>query len=329
MVRSDPHQRAQLILAGAVLLAAIILGLGLLLNSVLFTGATGESSASSTLEETDLVDFDVQLSVRELVVRLNHGERNVSAGELEAAVERSVENYSNALGEARARSGSVVVEVEYDNTSSSIGRRIVQDHDANLTDKDDMTPWTPVPSSADARVGWFTLNADLGNTSADPAIIEAVNDTSDSVTIDINRSRGNVSEIVVTSERFFAANGSTTTTTARCEGRLDRVLLDLYAGTAFTDDCEFTGIGALERPNRIHIDQGDRLTGKYAIVVNRSTGRVPADYENCDTAGGLSPDDAEPCVAPAVWTANVNTTVHGDGLSYENTYNLTIYPDDR
>lgn len=329
MVSDQTRSRGQLILIGALMLATVIFGLSMLLNSMLFTGATGDTGASAAVEETNFVDYDVELGARELVVRLNHAGRNRTATELGDALDNQMRNYSRALGEARARSGSVAVSVDYNNSTSSFGQRIVQDHNAPLTDAGSGGDWYPVPStSPPTRVGWFSLSVDVKNTSSGFGI-RASNDTGDWVKIDIDE---NGSKIDVTHDASFTTGSGVE---EHCSAERGRVLLDVYAGRSFTDKCTFTGIGRLDSPSTVEFQNPDELEGKYAIVVNRTNSQVgsgPGDeYPRCvdATGDGRPPSDAEPCITPAIWTATITTDVVGDSVNYENTYNLTVYTNER
>lgn len=322
--------RAQLILIGAVMVATLVFGVSLLLNSLLFTGASGASSATAELSKADTTALEVQRGVRSLVVRLNHRRRNATAAGLGQALEENLTRYSRLLGETAAASGSVLVRVEYDNGSSATGIRIVQSRDDDF--RRGVAPaaapdWTPVPGPGAApptpptAVGWFTVNVNVENTSTDPFAVVADNG-SRSLRIELRRSNANVS---VTTD---PPSGGPTT----CESVQGRVLLDLYSGRGYAADCEFAGVGTLSGPTSLSFVDGDRIEGRYAIAANRTNPRVGAGgiYPWCvDPTTGSSPPprDANPCVSPVVWSANVTTTVSGEGLRYENSYNLTVYTD--
>jgi hypothetical protein len=332
MVTPGNRSRGQLILIGALMLATVILGLSVLLNSILFTGAAGDTGAAAALEETGHVDYDVERGARQLVVRINHDERNRSAAEIGDAVDTNVGNFSQALAEARARSSSVAVSVDYDNSSSTFGRRIVQDHLAGMTDGSGSPTWEPVPDTTPpTRVGWFSLNVDVANVSANPFTVTAENESGHEVRIRLQQTASG-SELRVRSDATYP--GAPAPVDVTCDPERGRVLLDLYSGRVFTSDCTFTGIGSLDRPSSITFERGNRLRGKYAIVVNRSNPDVGTSgtYYRCRdpvTGNGRPPSQADPCVAPAVWAANITTAVEGPTLSYQDTYNLTVYTNNR
>jgi len=316
MVGERTRGRGQLILVGALLLATVIFGLSLLLNSMLFTGATGDTGAGAAVEETNHLDFDVELSARELLVRLNHGDRNRTATELGDVAENQVSNFSRALAESKARSSSMAVNVTYNNDSSSFGRRILQTENADISDDDGDLDWTPV--DGDARVGWFSLNVNGSATdSGDGISIVARNGTSGKdVTLDLTM---NDTGIEVDSKPSWGAKVSDF-----CGAERSQILLDLYAGSGFTDNCEFPGIGTLDRPTTIEVDADGEFYGKYAIVTNSSTSTIEAHTDPCGP--GIP---ADPCAAPAIWEATVTTIAQGDSVQFATTDNVTVYTNER
>lgn len=330
MVRSA--SRAQLILVGALLVATVILGLSFLLNSLLFTSASGTGETGAAMAETEQLAFELQRGVRSLAVRVNHAKRNVTAGEVATAIESNVTHLGRLYGEAQAAAGAVAISVSYDNASSIRGYRIVQAHDDDFREGDDSPgDWWPVPgpwtphSQPPVTVGWVTANVDVQDTNATGSIftVEARNDTAHRVELQLQRDGGNLSVDADTSW------GSSTSTVCRSTG--GRVLVDLFDGNAFNGDCAFPGVGALDGPVSIRFENTDRIEGRYAIVTNRSTVHVgTSTYLKCvDSAGdGRPPAAADPCAAPVIWSANVTTSVRTDRVSYHNAFNLSVYPRD-
>lgn len=326
------RDRAQLILIGALLVATVIFGLSLLLNSLLFASAGGPGSASTAVGQTETVEFEVQRSVRSLAIRVNHESRNVTADQVATALEDNLTKFSRLYAEAKAASGSTAVTVTYDNTTSTVGFRIVQAHDGDFADHTlGSNDWTPVPGpaafpSTPTTVGWFTANVDVGNTSSGVPFVAEARNGSHEVSLSLSQNGSNLS---VESE-FRPPTGSPTSTTVRCGAADGRALVDLYEGNAFTGDCEFTGVGNLTGPTSIRFENVDRIVGKYSIVMNRTNSQVGTEYLTC--MDGTTPRpaaDADPCVAPVIWSANVTTTVQNDRLRYSNAYNLTVYPGGR
>lgn len=316
--RSD---RAQLILIGALLLATIVFGLSFLLNSLLFNSAGASSPASVSVTEAEGTDFETQRSLRSLAVRVNHESRNVTAADLNATFAGNVTRFGRLLAESKATAGSTAVSVDFHNDSSRWGYRIVQAHDDDFREGTDVTStWSPVPDSPDAAVRWFTVNVnatspDIADIQANAFTIDARNDTAALDLAIWKKDQNNVS---------ISVDGNPPIT---CSGTDGRVLLDLYRGQAHTDDCEFTGVRSLGDPVSLEFEEPEHMVGRYSIVVNQTKSSHYGDeYLTCTNGGtGRPPNNADPCVAPVLWTANLTTTVHSDRLAYENTYNLSVY----
>lgn len=313
--------RAQLILIGALLLATVIFGLSLLLNSLLFSGAASSGGANAAIGQTQTLEFEVQQSVRSVGLRVNHARRNVTAGQLGPAFAANVSAFSRLYDESKAAAGSATVTVRYDNASSTLGYRIVQTHDAHFTDQTADPSWTLVPDSSQTAVGWFTANVAIGNTSTGQPFVVTAENASAELTLQLTADGGNLS---VESELDGPAGLATSDVT--CGATSGRALVDLYDGSAYTGDCEFDGLGALEGPIGVEFDHADRVEGRYSLVLNRSNGNFGTEYLTCVDGGtGRPPGDADPCYAPVIWSANLTTVVQTDRVSYENAYNLTIY----
>jgi hypothetical protein len=318
--------RAQLILAAAVVIAAVIVGLTLLVNSILFTETLGSEGVNSRLETAKSADFEVRKGVRSSILRVNHAGRNVTEPEARERVRRNVTVYSRLLAEANAVSRPFGSNVSFHDADTELGLRIVQDQDANMS-KGDAEIWQPL--TPDRRLGWFTMNVNLANTSQDPFTVEATNTSGGSLTLRFNRS-GNGTLFVNESAPFLAGVRS-----AECDPSSGRVLLDVYAGTSFTGDCAFNGTDVLSGPDNtdlydLRFVDGDNLNGKFGLVMNGSwTSPPPGVVAHAPVCDGNGPDQADPCRMTIVWSANVTTTVVAEGLTYDNQYNISAYARNR
>lgn len=324
------RDRAQLILIGAILVAAVIFGLSLVLNSILFAGSAGAGEVGTAITQTENVEFEIQRSVRSLAVRVNHAGRNRTADEVAADLEANVTDFARLYAESKTAAGSAIVSVAYQNTTSTVGYRIVQDHDDDFTDNDSpgLTDWYPVPHSGvcssceDTAIGWFTANVKVGNTSqggvGNPAFSVLADNGSEHVRLTLTRDGGNLSVDPSTS-----LPGSPPEVT--CGASSGRALLDLKSGSAYTGTCEFTGIGALSGTTSVRFEDPEAVEGKYSIVVNETYDRLGPSSDTYRPCPGRGPDEADPCVTPVIWSANLTTTVQNDRVTYSNDYNVSVY----
>lgn len=309
MVNRD---RAQLILVGSLAIALVIVGLTVLVNTVLFTESVGSGSLDDRIQEAQKFDSEAIDGVRSLAFRVTHSSRNMTESELQGNVAENVTLFSRAIGQSYATTRPVATAVHYSN-ASEIGNRTVQDHDAQITNNGGDPNWSPFASGR--TVGWFSLNVDVRDTAEEPFFVNATNHSSGRwINVSISRlTNGNLSVVSNVSD---APN-----TVRECQPARGRVLLEMYTGGSLTSEtgtCSFPGTNTLNPPYELTFRNGKNLVGKYSIVTKETLSGLP-------TCEGTSPSDAEPCVAPAVWTANISTAFEGEGISYSNNYNVSIY----
>jgi len=325
MVTERTRNRAQMILLGAIALAVLIVGVSIVVNSLTTTRTAAPSQASPQIDEAREFGFESRKGTRSLVVRVNHRYRNVTATELGAQIDENVTRYSQLLAESYASSHSEYVSIAYHNDSSAFGERLVQTGNDNLTHTDNPTAlvpsgigtWSPTPR----QLGWFVLNVDVENTSSDRAQIVVENRSGDSVEYQIDRTSGG--NLSVSSE--VTVGGTVTgSTSVDCDPTRGRVLLNLVDGISYTADCQFNGTQAIEGPYTVEVENGDNLVGKYELVYNDSVSTNPSNYVDPDECE-VSVDSDEPCVAPAIWVANVTASLDSSELNFTNDYNVSIY----
>jgi len=330
MVSRPESRRGQLILVGAIVIATVIIGLTVLVNSVLYTETVGSESINNRISDASQSDFEIRKGVRSLILRVNQDERNVTTAMVEGRTARNVERYSRLLGEVQATARPVGVIVNYSNVSTLLGTRIVQEFDAEMSNHNGGASWSPMPLSEPHKaIGWFTMNVNVKNTSQTQFAIEAENRSGDTLRLTFNKTVN--STIRINSNASFLPTPNPTT---ECDPSNNRVLVDVVTGTAFTGDCSFVGLDVMTGPdgddsfNRLRFIDGNEQEGKFSIVFNRSTApnATPTNLVPC---AGASRADSDPCWHPVVWRANVTAAVSGEDLSYTNQYNITIYSKNR
>jgi hypothetical protein len=315
MVTDRTRERAQMILLGAITLAVLVVAVTVVVNSLTVTRTAGPTQAAPQIDEAREFGFESRKGTRSLVVRLNHRHRNQTAPELAALVDENVTVYGRLLAESYASSHAEYVNLTYNNDSSAFGRRIVQTADDNVTDASGHDGWRIGVVDEYRRIGWFTLNVNVENTSRSPSRI-VVRNGSERITYHINRTGGG--RLNVTSDLSYAGN-----VTGICEPSRQRVLLDLVDGTSFSGECSFNGTSVLTGPYTVVVEDGDNLVGKYELVYNESLPASSGTYEECEDSSGAPATD--PCTTPVVWVANVTTTFDSSEMDYTNDYNVSIY----
>ena len=319
------NRRGQLLLVGAVVLAIVIVVLSLVVNTVLFTQNTNAEGVSAQVENVEEFEFETGKTTRSILLRVNHAahERNVTA--LQEHVSQSIRNYSDALERSTATSGTA-----YANASDWLtirnGTRLIQpdDRDFNSTNSTDPDPenWEPISAGNETDIGWYLLNVDLRNVSAQQAQINITGD-SEYLEYSMNRSEnGNGNNLSVA-----VSNASTAWGTVNCTTTGGRVLVDLVDGDASLGQCSFPGIeDTLEPPYDVEIENGDRIYGTYSIVTGTEWDAHPwttSTFPECD--GNSS---ADTCSTPAVWNGSINLTYTSSTVQYAQQRNVTVYGGD-
>jgi len=311
------RSRAQLILAGSVLLAFVIIGLAVVVNTGLFAENVPAGGTGGHIDDAAEYDRNARGHARSTVLRVNHRSRNLTASELGGAVSRNVSLYGSLLGESYGTEGPISVNLTYHNDSSAFGARIVQLDNDPVTDETASADWSLVPASERRDVGWFLLNVDAAQTDTDTGSI-VVSDGTETLNFSINRSATSDRNVTVRANATFASNETVT-----CQATDNRILLDLLEGSSLTSDCSFHGINEMQPPYSVRVENGDAINASYELVVNESV-PSPAGYDACHTGVSIR----NPCAAPAVWVANVTTNYTSGPVTLTTRDNVTIYPND-
>lgn len=321
--RMLPDRRGQLLLVGAVVLAIVIVVLSLVVNTVLFTQNADAEGVSAEIENVEEFGFEVGTSTRSILLRVNHAahERNVTT--LQANVSQSIQNYSDALERSYATSGTVYATASTWLTTRN-GTRLIQPYDRNFTDRTGNGNWIVVSSTNETDIGWYLLNVDLRNVSAQQANV-TITGSSDSLEYSMNRSEGGDGNNLTVA----VSNSTTDLGTVNCTATGGRVLVDLFDGEGSFGRCTFDGIDdTLQAPYNVSIENGDRLNGTYSIVTETAWagGSHPWNGSNFPDCEG--DPTATTCSTPVVWNGSITLTYESRTVQYAQERNITVYGGD-
>lgn len=311
------RDRAQLILIGAIAVALLVIGIAVVLNAVLYTENVRPNETTTQLDEATEIDREARHAARSLILRVNHQGKQRTPDELGVETRENVTRLGQLLGESYVNSRPLQVNVNYQNDSSDFGTRFVMEGDYSFDipaiGASDQTTWDAIDAGSNpTQVGWALLNVNTTET-ADEKF--HVNFTSDSDHLDFTFNKTGRQTFNVTTETSGGTTGPVS-----CEAQGDRALLDLVHGQSYThDDCVFNGTAELGPIETVTFDEADNAWGKYSFVTNDSAAYTNDD--GCDS----NPTTQSPCQTPAVWTANVSTSMFGDSFTYDNRYNVSIY----
>ncbi|MFD1587468.1 hypothetical protein ACFR9U_10765 [Halorientalis brevis] len=324
------RERGQLVLTAAIGIGLVIVGLVVVINTVLVSENLSTSESLESSDEVTKFSTSAQRNTRSLVLRLNHWQRNQTGPQIGRNVRHNVSNYSRALGESYAETGISVVNLSYNNDSSTWGTRIVQTNDSWITDAANDSDWTLFESNDHANARRFVFNLNTSHTSTDQFNVTFDNGT-ETVEIGIQRKR---ESIAVSSERSLGGDVQD----VMCDPSGNRVLIDLMTGEAFTGDCEFNGVlnrtdpeRTLEPPYTVSVADGEHGFGKFSVVTNSSLDTSsgpfgPCDPQQADDLGVSRTNPHDPCRSPIVWRANITTTYQSTSIDYWQQHNVSVYP---
>jgi hypothetical protein len=342
----DRHQgrsgrdRGQLLLIGAVGVAFIIVGLAVVVNSMVLTGASGTGISQASDESVALLNHEVQRDTRSLVIHTNHRRVYDDNATLNASVAENVSEYNRLLGETYAESSGAFVNVSY-TARNETGTRIVQATDRNYTSppagftppgtgrQDNYTVIGPARTGMPdefgdiprGQVGWFVMNVNASETTDRTKRwfnVTVFGSGGRNVTLYMNQNATGegVSSALDVESDVSTSPGIDTNVTCLSSG--DRVLIDVVAGRCVNDQGKtFTTLEALDPPYRITVRNGTQAYGKYGIVTNATATAFAGPRHNCPTT--------TPCLAPAAWSVNVSVTYRTEQTRYSNVQSVTVY----
>ncbi|WP_135665901.1 DUF7261 family protein [Halorhabdus rudnickae] len=316
--RSLPSdRRGQLLLIGALVIALVVVVLAMVVNTVLFTENAGTERVSAEVNGVDAFSFEAGKATRSVLLRVNHEAHDRSVDQLNENVTESIAGYNEVLGRSHAMSGTAYVNVSY-NTTFHNGTRLVQPSDGNFTSPHTApgTNWPVISPSNETDVGWFLLNVNLRNTTADHAWINT-SGSSEGLNFRMNRSDGGDGNNL----SLAVYNSSTNLDSVNCTSTGGRILLDLYEGTGSSENCSFTGIGEYLDPKYdISLEGGDNVAGKYSIVTDSTWNASFTSFDRCRATSTVPL-----CRSPVVWNGSVDLTYQSATAQYAQQRNVTVY----
>lgn len=325
------RDRGQLILVGCLALALVIIGIGAVINTTLYTESASPALSNVQIDDASTFNLETRRGTRALVHRINHREAIRDGAALHDQVEGSVNNYSELLAVSYARTEPAVVDVVYHPADSKLGTRVIQRADGTF----DAALQNEL--NADQQVGWFAMNVNVSGTGAGaPFGLTMADPDGDTVHWEIQRNvTGETSNLTIETTYLDDSAGTTTERTAHCNPVRNRVLVDGFTGQVVADACvgddTVFGVGRLDPPHRITaIDQADEFHGTWELVTNETWNPDPSLHE-VDRCYGISPSPprTEACFTPVVWTANITASYRGQDASFVRDRNMSVYGPDK
>lgn len=318
MVADRRRDRGQLILIGCLSVALVVIGIGLVINTTLYTESASPALSNVQVEDAETFNLETRRGTRSLVHRLNLGDPERGNGELETIVTDGVENYSELLAVSYARTEPATVDVSYDHDDSEVGTRLIQQRDDEFDDEH-LSELDP----ENQAFGWFMMNVNVSETGAiSPFAVTIEGDDGDEVDWEINRNETGVESNLTVETRHDGV-----TRTAHCNPRQNRVLIDGVSGTIVADGCTgdetVFGIESLAAPHDVtSVERNAEYVGQWELVTEEPEG--VGDVPSCD-AESPEPDKTEACYTPAVWSAHLEASYDGEDATFDRDRNVSVY----
>jgi hypothetical protein len=318
---TGPDRRGQLILVGAIVIALLVVGITIIVNTVLFVENTSTDQSTTKLRQAAQVEGELRDAIRATTFRVNHRTRDHNASELRRATERNVTRLTRTMDQQYLASQSLSVSVSVNGTDN--GTRLVQAADGDFTHPTGLSNWDPVATTLtpSPRLGWFVLNLNATEPTTGTFEAEVRNESDDAVSVEVERINGSAYEI-----RSDVDTGGDTTVT--CGTRGNRLVLNMRDGSSPTDDtCTFNGTAEIANASTVEFANADQAYGKYAVVIDDTYASglsSPASVQSCDSP--TNPPLSEPCDTPVVWAVQFETDIASESVSRTGEHNVTVYP---
>lgn len=314
--------RGQLIIAGGVIVAVLLIAVVIILNGVLVTENLSTRPLSGEVSRSQAIITSTHANVGELVDR--HNQKQYEEIKAEAEVRKDVDNLSRSLTRQQFHSHGVVV-------SSS-----VQDtHQAWMIEQEESAEFTAAyGDEGDEQLNWsagvFTGVRDI-TISADSLAETTPSEREDAFHLELWGDDGiwtlymyenaNTGDIVVESESGDGDNiideqctvsGATPVTVQTAPFRVNGELCDIVTGTSIGDG-----------PYTVYMSNGDEIQGTYHFVGGREGTAVLYDYDSRDnvrnTLKGTDSVTTDPVAYDAVYGVKMHSSYEGNAMNTTNT----------
>lgn len=289
------RERGQLLLVAGLVIALIIFGVVVLLNSMLFVSNVAPHQATTNIEDGSAYRAVVADDVGRIVNESAAGEEYI----VPSALDENVSSYSARMGEVAAETGPAYFDIEVNGTASETMPLLIQDSSGHFESKRDGKEWTVFD---DGRVEAFEMTVAPNSYSASepqPFAIR-VDDGDDEWTLTIFAD-GN-RPVVETRRGGTPPN--------RCDGFDKKVGLTInrtHVVGSNGNTCSISFTSGLDSSYSFEVDRGEKIETEYRILVD-------GDVERAHTDGAGSPRRVD-----AITSAAFDVTYDTPQISYGTT----------
>jgi PKD repeat protein len=293
MVNAPADDRGQLILVAGLVIALLVFGIVVLLNSVLFVSNVAPHQATTNIEDGSAYRAVVADNAERIVNESAAGKEYVYPG----ALRRNVSDYSARMGEVAAETGPAYLDVRINDTASETMPLLVQNSSGQFASDRDGKNWRMFN---DGTVKEFRMTTDGNSYTASEKFTVALDDGTDVWRLSIFKKSGDVT--VET-----ARNGAIV---QDCPGFDKSESLHINTTTVTGDGrgpCSISFASGLDDSYTLDIVKGNQIETTYRVLVD-------GDVDPAHTS-----DPGSPYRIDAITSAAFDVTYDTPQISYETT----------
>ena len=295
--------RGQLMLVGAVVMAASLLALVVVLNSTIYTQNTNPGSSLGEMNEVERQLEVVRTDVDRLTDRLGQRDRYVDIHELNA----TLTVYSDRKAEQIVDRRPAYLDVTLNESASDLEREVLRQSNRSraVLSRSNQSDWTLVENATFNESTPFELV--IEPRSSTPTTFVAEGENGGDWRLNVSQGPSDTVIVDVTYD-----NG--TTVSESVSGNATRVNV---TGGAINGTQRFAFAPGLNAPYDLRVEDGHRSDGAYHILVDEAS---DVDTGNFHT----DPSDGQPYVSRELSTAVVDVEYVSDKVSAESQITVRI-----
>jgi hypothetical protein len=296
VVISKLDDRGQLMLVGAVVIAASLLALAVVLNSTIYTQNTNPGNTLGEMREVEEQLSVIQTDVARITDRLAERDRYVDIYELNA----TLTVYSDRKAEQIVNRHPAYLDVALNESASDFGREVLRQNNRSreIVSQTTGRDWTLVGNATFNESTPFEMTIEPQRSTPTTFIAEGDDGgrwylnvsqgPSDNVTVDITYDNGSaISESI--------------------SGNVTRLNV---TGGSINGTQRFAFAPGLEAPYVFRVKNGHRSTGTYTIVVDEASNIYAGNFHT-------GPADGQPYVSQEITKAVIDVVYMSDKISTE------------
>jgi len=298
--------RGQLMLVGAVVMAASLLALVVVLNSTIYTQNTNPGNSLGEMNEVERQLEVIRTDVDRLTDRLGQRDRYVDIHELNA----TLTVYSDRKAEQIVDRRPAYLDVTLNESASDLKREVLRQSNRSraVRSRSNQTDWTLVENATFNESTPFELVIEPRSTS--PTTFIAESEGGGDWRLNVSQGPSNTVSVNITYD-----NG--TTVSESVSGSATRVNV---TGGAINGTQHFAFAPGLDAPYDLRVENGHRSDGTYHILVDEAS---DIDTGNFHT----DPSDGQPYVSRELSTVVVDVEYVSDKVSAESQITVRIGSD--